>query len=637
MQNTCPLKRGWETVRWQPTRPKPVWSTAAPWLPWATPHEGRRLRERRPALPCRRLRGYRRLASALALAGWSEETLAEARQALRLRPEDPDAHNEAAAALGTLGRAGEAEAHARQALLLRPADPEVSHNLAVLLAARRRFAEAAELFRAALRQSPGLAQAGLSLGRGLARLGLLDEAEDTLREALARKGDDAQLHAALGEVLAGQGFLGELQRAFREALRLDPSQVAARSSLLVTLCMDPDVTPAELLAESRRWAERHGDAEAQAPAPDPGRDPEGPLRVGYVSQDLLGRVVVKFFGPVLAHPDRRAVEASCYADILSPDAVTGHLRGLAAAWRDVHGRSDEEVAEMVRRDRIDVLVDLAGHTGNRLGVFARRPAPVQVTWLGYPATTGLPTIQYRLTDAVADPEGGERAETEELVRLPGCFCCFLPSADAPPVAPAPCQANGFVTFGSTHKLAKLNDDVLDTWARVLDAVPGSRLLVYPDSLRGRAAEALRSRLAARGLDADRVELRCEAAGGHLAVYGEIDVLLDCWPWGGHATACEALWQGVPTLTLRGDRHAGRMVASVLACVGLGEWVAETPEECVAKASALRAVPTSLAALREVLRERVRRSPLCDGAAFTRGLEDTYDRLCGRRTFGTGGA
>ncbi len=288
----------------------------------------------------------------------------------------------------------------------------------------------------------------------------------------------------------------------------------------------------------------------------------------------------------------------------------------------------------MRRDRVEVLVDLAEHTGNRLGVFARRPAPVQMTWLGYPATTGLDAIGYQLTDAVADPEGGERADTEELVRLPGCFCCFLPRADAPPVAPALCLANGFVTFGSTHKLAKLNDDVLDAWARVLDAAPGSRLLVYRDSLRGRAAEALRERLEARGLGGDRVELRCEAAGGHLAVYGEVDVLLDCWPWGGHATACEALWQGVPTLTLRGDRHAGRMVASVLGCVGLGEWVAGTTEEFVARAAEKASDRVALGMLRGRLRERVRRSPLCDGAAFTRGLERAYLSLLGRRDAAT---
>jgi predicted O-linked N-acetylglucosamine transferase (SPINDLY family) len=280
-------------------------------------------------------------------------------------------------------------------------------------------------------------------------------------------------------------------------------------------------------------------------------------------------------------------------------------------------------------------VDLAGHTGNRLGVFARRPAPVQLSWLGYPATTGLEAMQYRLTDAVADPPGDVGGDVEELVRLPGCFCAFLPSADAPPVA-APCRERGSVTFGSTHKLAKLNDAVLDVWCQVVQSVPGSRLLVYRDTLRGRAAARLRERLAARGLGTDRVELRWEAAGGnHLGVYAEIDILLDAWPWGGHATACEALWQGVPVLTLRGERHAGRMVASVLQCVGLGDLVADTPEEFVAKATGLASDTGRLAALREGVRERVRRSALCDEAGFTRGLEAAYRDLWRRRAQAVG--
>jgi protein O-GlcNAc transferase len=561
----------------------------------------------------------RRLAHVLRQTGRAEEALAEAREAVRLRPDDADAHNEAAAALGTLGRAGEAEAYARQALALRPDDPEACHNLAVLLAGRRRFAEAAERFRAALRLQPALTAAALGLARALIRQGLLDEAEDALREALAQSPAHAGAHATLGEVLAGQGLLDESQAAFRAALRLDPGLDSAHSGLLMALCLDPRRTPAELLAEHRRFGDRFAAVTTLGPDPGHDRDPDRPLRVGYVSPDLLGHVLVKFFGPVLLHHDRGRVEPFCYADVLTPDAVTDRLRGLAAGWRDVHGLPDDEVARRVRQDRIDVLVDLAGHTGGRLGVFARRPAPVQVTWLGYPETTGVAALGYRLTDGALAPPGEEAHHVEELVRLPGCFCCWLPAADAPPVAPAPCLTSGFVTFGATHKLAKLNDGVLDVWAAAVKAVPRSRLLLYRDSLRGRAAAALRQRLAERGLGEGRAELRCAAEGGHLGVYEAIDVLLDCWPWGGHATACEALWQGVPVLSRRGTRHAGRMVASVLGCVGLANWVADSPEQFVARA-ALAAEPGPLAALRAGLRERVQRSALSDGAGFVRGLE-----------------
>jgi predicted O-linked N-acetylglucosamine transferase (SPINDLY family) len=223
---------------------------------------------------------------------------------------------------------------------------------------------------------------------------------------------------------------------------------------------------------------------------------------------------------------------------------------------------------------------------------------------------------------------------EELVRLPGCFCVFLPSADPPEVRAAPCLKRGQVTFGSTHKLAKLNDSVLDVWCQVVQAVPGSRLLVYRDTLRGRTAARLRERLGARGLGADRVELRCELPGGnHLGIYGEIDLLLDTWPWSGHATACEALWQGVPVLTIRGERHAGRMVASVLTCLGLTHLVAQTPAEFVAKAAELSMQQQRLGMLRESLRHRLQRSALCDGAGFARGVEAVYRELWRRWAVG----
>lgn len=568
-----------------------------------------------------------RLAHVLRLVARPEDALAEAQEALRLQPDDPDTYNEAAAALGALGRSGEAEAYVRHALLLRPNDPEASCNLAVLLSARRRFAEAADLLRQALRARPDLIQASLALSRALMRQGLLDEAEEGLRQAMARQPTHAPTHAALGEVLAGQGLLHQAQAAFRVALQHDPSLAPTHSALLIARCSDPDVTPVQLLTESRQWEQQHAKASRPGPRPDHDRDTDRPLRVGYVSPDLLGHVLVKFFAPVLAHHCRGQIETICYADVLTPDAITDQLRRLALQWRSTRGLSDDELVHQVYQDRIDILVDLAGHTGNRLDVFVRQPAPLQLTWLGYPATTGLSAVHYRITDSVADPPGEEPGSSEELIRLPGCFCCFVPSADAPPVAPAPCLSRGYVTFGSTHKLLKLNDRVLDAWADVLHAVPSSRLLVYRDSLRGRAADLLRERLACRGLTEDRFELRYEMPDlGHLAIYADVDVLFDVWPWSGHATACEALWQGVPVLTLRGDRHAGRMVASVLTAVGLRDLIADTPAQYVALATRLAADIHALAALRAGLREKVRTSPLCDAVGFTLGLEAAYRQM-----------
>lgn len=568
---------------------------------------------------------HRALARVLRLRGRPQEAADAAREALRLDPADADAHVEAGIALGCVGRPGEAELRLRYAAWLRPDHAEARHNLAVLLAGRRRLGPAVQLFRQALRLRPALVEASLGLARALAHLGELDGAEAAVREALGRQPANAPAWSCLGELLAQQGRGGEAAGAFREALRLQPDLAVAHSSLLIARNFDAALTPAELLQEHRRWEERHAQVTPLGPAPGRDRDPDRRLRVGYVSPDFLQHVVIHFFEPALAHHDPAAVEATRYSDVLLGDAVTERLRSLAHGWRPIHGLSDDEVAGLVRADRIDILVDLAGHTGGRLGLFARRPAPVQVTWLGYPGTTGLSSIHYRLTDAVADPPGEPPCHTEGLVRLPGGFCAYRPAADAPPVSPPPCHERGCVTFGSLHKLAKLNDAVLDLWSELLRAVPSARLLIFRDCLRGGVAEDFRQRFLRRGLGEERVLLRhqVEGPGGYLAVYREVDVLLDAFPWGGHATACEALWMGVPVVTLRGDRHAGRMVASVLTQVGRGELIAGTREEYVATAAGLAADPERLAALRSGLRDQVRRSPLCDGAAFTRQLEAAY--------------
>jgi predicted O-linked N-acetylglucosamine transferase (SPINDLY family) len=328
------------------------------------------------------------------------------------------------------------------------------------------------------------------------------------------------------------------------------------------------------------------------------------------------------------------MEVFCYADVPARDTMTARLRGLAHHWKPSNGLTHSELADLVRADGIDVLVDLCGHlAGSRLRAFARRPAPVQVGYLGYPGTTGLEAVGYRLTDAITDPPGEPSCYAEELVRLPGCFCCY-----APPATPElPPRHNGPLTFGSLHKLEKLNDRVLDLWRTLLEDVPGARLLLARHVLHGDTADVWRRRLRERGFDFGRVELRqVEAVGmGHLKAYADIDIALDVFPWSGHTTACEALWMGVPVVTLRGDRAAGRMTASVLTCLGLREWVADDPAGYRRIAAALAANPGRLAEQRLTLRERMRASPLCDGAAFTRGLEDVY-RTLWRRWCAAGG-
>jgi predicted O-linked N-acetylglucosamine transferase (SPINDLY family) len=533
--------------------------------------------------------------------------------------------------------AGAAEA-LQQVAQRQPDSAEVLNNLAVALARLGRHDEAVACLRRALAARPDWAELCLNLGNIHKDQGLLDEAISAHTDAVRLRPGDAEAHNLLGGALAIQGRLADARRHFEEALRLQPRYAVAHSNLLLALNYDPEIEPAELLAEHRLWGRLHGPG--LTPLPDHANepDPERRLRVGYVSPDFRRHAAARFIEPIFASHDPAQVAVYAYAEVPAPDAVTDRLRGRAAGWRSTCGQSDAQVADQVRADGIDLLVDLAGHSAsNRLGVFAHQPAPVQVSYLGYPNTTGLATIGHRVTDAVCDPPGEPARHTEALVRLPGCFCCYAPPEDAPSEAPLPALARGHVTFGSLHHLAKLNGAVLDLWCAVLRAVPSARLLVFRNTLRGSPEQRLRREFLDRGIEASRVELRHEAGPGrdYLDVYADVDVLLDTLPWSGHATTCEALWMGVPVLTLLGGRHAGRMSASVLAAAGLAECVAKTPEDYVALASRWAGDMGRLAALRAGLREQVRRSPLCDGRAFTTELEAVYRQLwrrwCAGRT------
>ena len=602
------------------------------------------------------------LTGALHSLGRHAEALATGREAVRRAPGLAQAHNNLGNALLELGELPAARQCYEEALRLDPALAPAWRGLGDALARQGRPAEAARVYAEAVRRWPGdvatrarLAQALLDAGRHaealaaareavrlapanavarhtlgnvLVESGELDAAADQFAEALRlRPGWSAALYN-LGIARQRQGRTGDARTAFREAMAADPANVLARTTAVGSLFYDPAADAATLLAEHRRWAERYTPATPPAPhGNDP--DPDRPLRVGYLSPDFRAHAAAFFVQPILAHHDPRQVEAVCYAEVAAPDDRTAELRALAHGWRDTPGLSDAALADQVRADRIDVLVDLGGLlAGGRLRALAHKPAPVQVSYLGYPGTTGLPAVGYRLTDAVADPPGAESGYSEELVRLPGCFCCYQPPP-AYPVDPAPpSRAAGVVTFGSLHKLEKLNGAVLDLWCQLLRDVPNSRLLLARNHLRGATADYWRAEFVRRGVAEERliVEAPEPVAMGHLRLYGRIDVALDPFPWGGHTTACEALWMGVPTVTLLGQRYAGRMVASVLRTVGLPELVAETPQQYRAIACALADDEGRRAVLRTGLRRQLLASPLCDGVAFTRGLEAAYRDL-----------
>jgi predicted O-linked N-acetylglucosamine transferase (SPINDLY family) len=394
----------------------------------------------------------------------------------------------------------------------------------------------------------------------------------------------------------------------------------------------PSTTEAELLAAGRSWQERHGAFPLPAPSSFPNdRTSDRPLRIGYLSPDFRRHSVSFFFEPLLAAHDRSRVQVTCYADLPNPDEVSRRLQGLADRWCNVTPLSHQQLADRIREDGIDILVDLAGHTaGNRLPVFAQKPAPIQVSWLGYPGTTGLDAIDARLTDDIADPPGeADRCHSERLVRLPDGFLCYSPPEDAPSVTPLPAISAGHITFGSFNNPAKITHEAIRAWAAILNNLPNARLL-----LKGKAfADATTCRrfrrlFAACGIDANRLTTMgmTQSSREHLDLYGQVDIALDTFPYNGTTTTCEALWMGVPVVTLKGKRHAARVGASILHRLELDHLTASSQDDYVAKALTLAGDTAALQALRAGLRERMQRSPLCAPRPFAAAVEDAYRTL-----------
>jgi len=561
-----------------------------------------------------------------------DEAAACLREAIRLDPLFVEAFYNLGSVLSRLGRFDEAEAVCRQALAIQPDTAEAHHNLAFALSERNALDEAEAHYRRAIELKPELVDPYVNLTSVLGKLGRLDEAEACSRNAVRLDPTRADAHVNLGFVLVETGQIAEALAAYREAERLHPDSRPLQSSYLYGMNYDPETDASSLLAEHRRWGLRmQEEIEAIGPRPSHDRDVDRPLRIGYVSADLRVHPVAYFLRHILTHHDRRQVVPICYSEVTAPDAMTRELAALAHAFRPIFGMKDEQVVELVQQDEIDILVDLSGHTArHRLDLFAHKPAPVQATYLGYPNTTGLTSIDYVLTDAIVDPPDDPTWSTEVPYHLPDVFCCYSPAEEAPEVSPLPASSrpDGAITFGSLHKLPKLNLQVLTLWAELLRRVPSSRLLLYRNNLRGKRRESILTHFETHGIAADRLDLRdvLEAGSNHYSVYQEVDISLDVFPWSGHTTACESLWMGVPILTIRGDRHAGRMTASVLSALGLTDWIAETPEEYLDKGVEFARNLDHLADLRRSMRDRMNRSPMGNGRTWTKNLEAAYRKM-----------
>jgi len=522
------------------------------------------------------------------------------------------------------GRNTEAEAAYRAAIALQNPYPAAWNNLGNVLDDLGRPAEARDAFAMAIKQSPSFSMAHNNLGASLAGQGHYAAAADAHKQALELDPRNVAARINLGVALLEQGRISPAITAFDAALTAAPKNRDAADNWLYSRIYSQE-DPEVIYGDHAAWGQMSPTVE---PAPVHEPDPERRLRVGYVSPDFRQHSVNYFFEPLLNAHDPKAVEVFCYADVTHGDAVTARLKARADHWRDIRGRSVSDVHDLVRADRIDVLVDLAGHTkGNRLPVFVHRAAPVQVTALGYPATTGIEAMDYRLCDEITDPSPAADAfATETLIRLPTGMHCYGPPADAPASSPLPALAAGHVTFGSFNKLAKVSTATVSLWAKAMKAVPGSRLILKSKALAEAETRAhVTGLFKAQGITANRLDLMGWIAGDrdHLALYGKIDVALDTFPYNGTTTTCEALWMGVPVLSLAGKGHASRVGASLLSQVGLKDWIADTSEDFTARAVRLTKDVNALATLRENLRATMAASPLCDAKAHARSVESAY--------------
>lgn len=577
--------------------------------------------------------------------------------ALAIKPDDAETLSKLGGALKQLGHAEEAAGVLRKALEIQPGMYQAMINLGAVYTEMGRFAEAEEILREAVAKYPEAHEGWVNLGSVMKSVAKVDEAIEVLEKAQRMKPDSPEGLNNLGAAYLLRGRLDEAAGAFEKAIGLggstvgpaihnlaitrkdqgmveeavrwhekaiaaDPMNALYESNRLFTLHLDWRLSGERLLEEHKKYNRFLPSGPRVVGLNE--LLPEKKLKVGLVSPDLRKHAVAFFLLPLLENYDRNEWEVICYQSGPVADEVTEKMKGLVAGWRNIVAMTPDQAAEQIRADEIDVLVDLAGHTANsRLLVFARKPAPVQMTWLGYPGTTGLSTMDWRVSDGFADPEGAERFCSEKILRMQGSAWCFHPLSGSPAVKELPAKRNGYVTFGTFNNFPKISPQTLEMWAEILRGVAGSKLLLKNNSMRsGHAVGKVKGFMAERGIAQERVEVERwrEEFDEHLEMYNRVDVGLDTFPYHGTTTTCEALWMGVPVVSLAGGTHCSRVGVSLLNAVGLGEMVAGDAKEYVGKAVGLAGDLAGLEKLRKGLRERMHGSGLMDGKGFAKRMQ-----------------
>ena len=567
---------------------------------------------------------WNNLGITLAAAGRFAEAMEAYSRSLGLVPNQPEAYNNIGNAYKELGQIEEAEAAYRRALVERPQDADVLRNLGNVLRTQGRIDEAIAILQRALGVTPEDARVYNDLSIALSAVGRSDEALAAAKRAVELAPEFADAHVNLGNVLKDRGEVTQAIEAFRQALMVQPGNAAARDNLIYTLEFAPGVDERTIEAEKECWRRQAGNQSAERPRWEvAGRDPERRLRIGYLSADFRDHVVGRNLLPLFEEHDRRGFEIFCYSGVLRPDALTAQFQKLSDGWRSTLGVHDEALTSMIREDGIDILVDLAQHmAGNRLPVFCHRPAPVQVSFAGYPAGTAAEAIEFRMSDRYLEAGAVKDTPGKEQIIWLDSFWCYDPCGVKIEINASPANASGYVTFGSLNNYCKVNDRVLMLWARLLGKLRESRLIIL--SPRGNHRQHALKIFAAQDVTEDRIEfVEPRARRQYLELYHGIDVVLDPFPYNGHTTSLDALWMGVPVVSLAGERAVSRAGLSQLSNLGLSEWVAYNEEDYVAIAARLAENLPRLAEWRATLRGRMEASVLMDAPRFARQMEEGY--------------
>ena len=582
---------------------------------------------------------HRNMGVTLAAQGQLAEAMVSYQRALEINPDHAEAHCGLGVALKQQRRLDEAIASYRRALSCKPNYADAHNNLGNALAEQGKLLYAVASYQQALELVPEFSEAYNNLGNALKNQGRLDDAISNYRRALKINSEYAEAHLNLGNALKEQGKLDAALDSYTRALDLKPAYAKAGSGLLLLQSYLPSGTPAHLFDMHARWDRQHAEPlKTSRRALTNGPIRERKLRLGFVSPDFGRHPVGYFFVRCLEALGSEECETTCYSDRVRRDATTVRIAAAAGNWREVMGLTDEALCKQIRRDEIDVLFDLSGHTaGNRLLMFARKPAPVQVSWIGYVGTTGVEAIDYLFADHHHTPEATDQHYQEKIVRLPNIRFCYDPPIEAPAVVPLPAEAAGHVTFGSFNNPAKVTPDVIAVWAKILGRVPRSRLILKyaglddPDT-----SQRYRQRFADYGVAPTRIELRGRSPYDRmLAEYNRIDIALDPFPFSGAATSCEALWMGAPVVTCPFETFASRQTLGILSCIGAAETIASDLDHYVELAVDLAKDSRRLRDLRTNMRQRLLDSPLCDGplfaAHFMQAVRTIWHTWCDRQS------